>query len=359
MSHLILICDSCGAHARHMQACSACKVVFYCNDTCQRKSWRDHHKRQCSVIAESCTAIANPLLAWMPVPFLRAKRALAGTLPPALTYTKYLLVIETFALPCTTNDLYNELYDCPQSVVDFFSIMLADELNKDRRKAVHGVKKAIDSVRSLFSAITGQALNTHSCYAWQYICANHAKYRWARERADNSFHALMHTHSFAKKMKEGAVRRVQVHAVDEAKRFFTAVEARLDTCACCVSHVSLVPVHERSTCMTHNDVVICGNHIVAVDFISRQDLDVFSRAEYMRFSPNKQSACSCVASMNAANEFVTHAAAALGMGGVRLRLSSGVLVDIVAFVRFTRNADHWCTAVFGVKGSYFDAEIEI
>ena len=44
------VCDFClkeSNQSAKFKNCSACKIVFYCNSTCQRKSWNSHHQSEC------------------------------------------------------------------------------------------------------------------------------------------------------------------------------------------------------------------------------------------------------------------------------------------------------------------------
>ena len=40
------ICDSCLSTGDNLQRCSACKMVYYCSETCQKKAWGTH-KLEC------------------------------------------------------------------------------------------------------------------------------------------------------------------------------------------------------------------------------------------------------------------------------------------------------------------------
>ena len=33
-----------------MKLCSQCQVVYYCNKSCQKRHWNDHHRTQCKIL---------------------------------------------------------------------------------------------------------------------------------------------------------------------------------------------------------------------------------------------------------------------------------------------------------------------
>ena len=44
------VCDFCLSESKKsvkLKNCSACKIVYYCNSTCQRSSWNSHHQSEC------------------------------------------------------------------------------------------------------------------------------------------------------------------------------------------------------------------------------------------------------------------------------------------------------------------------
>ena len=42
-------CDHCGKGGRNLKKCSACRVHYFCNATCQRAGWKKH-KRICKLL---------------------------------------------------------------------------------------------------------------------------------------------------------------------------------------------------------------------------------------------------------------------------------------------------------------------
>lgn len=52
------ICDDCLSPVDGIQRCSACKMVYYCNQTCQRKAWRVH-KLECKHLKKMSPIMPN------------------------------------------------------------------------------------------------------------------------------------------------------------------------------------------------------------------------------------------------------------------------------------------------------------
>jgi hypothetical protein len=44
-------CVVCGKHLAMPQACSSCKLTFYCSEECQRKHWNSVHETECELIS--------------------------------------------------------------------------------------------------------------------------------------------------------------------------------------------------------------------------------------------------------------------------------------------------------------------
>ena len=57
-------CDACGAKGtadKPLRACSRCKVTWFCDATCQRRSWKGGHKSRCPGLAEGYAAMKKEL----------------------------------------------------------------------------------------------------------------------------------------------------------------------------------------------------------------------------------------------------------------------------------------------------------
>ena len=57
-------CDACGAKGtadKPLRACSRCKVTWFCDATCQRRSWKSGHKSRCPGLAEGYAAMKKEL----------------------------------------------------------------------------------------------------------------------------------------------------------------------------------------------------------------------------------------------------------------------------------------------------------
>ena len=57
-------CDACGAKGttdKPLRACSRCKVTWFCDATCQRRSWTSGHKSRCPGLAEGYAAMKKEL----------------------------------------------------------------------------------------------------------------------------------------------------------------------------------------------------------------------------------------------------------------------------------------------------------
>ena len=46
-----IVCDYClklnESNSKPLKKCSACQIVYYCGNRCQKKAWKSHHQREC------------------------------------------------------------------------------------------------------------------------------------------------------------------------------------------------------------------------------------------------------------------------------------------------------------------------
>jgi len=55
--HVIAYCAACGKQLspEKRSQCSQCKIAFYCNTDCQKKDWRNLHKKECKKFSKLVT----------------------------------------------------------------------------------------------------------------------------------------------------------------------------------------------------------------------------------------------------------------------------------------------------------------
>ena len=46
-----IVCDYClklnESNSKPLKKCSACQIVYYCGNHCQKKAWKSHHQKEC------------------------------------------------------------------------------------------------------------------------------------------------------------------------------------------------------------------------------------------------------------------------------------------------------------------------
>ena len=45
-------CFVCKMGKQEMKRCSRCKIVYYCETSCQKLAWKNHHKEECDFLKD-------------------------------------------------------------------------------------------------------------------------------------------------------------------------------------------------------------------------------------------------------------------------------------------------------------------
>jgi len=344
----LAMCDSCGAHARNLLTCVQCKLARYCDAECQRHAWLAHHGKVCASLAKNPPRGRSD--AWVPEPFAAATRQLNLRNIP---YPKYLGMIETHAAPDPTAPAKRTsamILSCPPTSALFAAIC-----------ASKCTTTFVAAVAAIFLATTNSALNTYSVVPWRYIQAA-PEVTWTRDPADNATSPLTAIlHCVTPGTEPGtAVMAVEIMGGTYC-RDDIVVRVEVDACACCLSDMVLAPILNRKSCLVHHvidaarpDVLMPAHADVSrIEFIGRERVlaDVFMATEFVDFSASA-TPCVCMQTRATAARLAGPHGATVILGCVRLTLSSGDILDVLALGTNKIECVDWCSVNLRVRGPY-------
>ena len=55
-------CFVCKMGKQEMKRCSRCKIVYYCEASCQKLAWKNHHKEECDFLKDG---MINTIFSWI------------------------------------------------------------------------------------------------------------------------------------------------------------------------------------------------------------------------------------------------------------------------------------------------------
>lgn len=342
----LLVCDGCGAHARRMLACVQCRLARYCDTECQRLAWRAYHRVMCAAMIGA----PSEEFSWAPGPYMSATLKLGFKIP----YVRYLHLIECFATPDSLS---------PRKRID------AGEYPPAAVLAAATFAPGCDAaelkiVAAVFKAMTGSALNAKSVVRWRYVCAARAIEAWERDPADNTrspLTSIMHRVTPGR-VPGGATLYVDITAGVGECIDNVIVRVELDACGCCLRDVVLAPILNRRMCLVHHVASTDGIAVIVpahedverIEYLGRDGAlaDIFVATEFLDFAA-AVAPCACMQSTATPARIAGPDGVSVLLGCVRLTLSSGDLLEVLAFGSNDKECfGDWCTLPFRVRGPY-------
>jgi len=315
---LFTVCNWCGAHAIGMQICSRCCCVRYCDEHCQKMSWKRCNHR-CSSTNDDDDDISSmdKKSPETSSPFEKALKSCKYK----ITYFKYCEILTRWS-KCLPKPECDESLNCPPTVLSVIAAY------KPKVK-----QQIINTVRKIFFILTALELPDESPPMWKDIRCMTPELQWTRHAADNEEYIIgrttielmrssttknnMELHQF--KIFDAANDKLIVTITHDYRKSVKG----LSGCGTCI-------FWNRQKCLMHMELCMRDVEIRSIEMIDSLHLDPFSKLAL--FDVNKDDAleCECFTEVKPCDVTRFFEEIGLEIAVVRLRTTRGI-IDFIAY----------------------------